>query len=149
MISHSLLTLELYLFLSSTASALLMAAFRSASPPLGPFFYSVKIVGNPVHLGFSRREDNPDHTFLILVHLHILLYIGNLPDKTSNGIRPGIAIYLPPLYHHLLGLVDFPYEQLGPVPGITPFPLSHLQPLPNTPKSPREGIKYPLQIHFC
>ena len=79
-----------------------------------------------------------------MVPLQLLIHISNLLAYNSDGLGPGIALSTPSLYHHTLGLLDIPYKQFLPVPGVVPIPFGFHQTLPKIPSPPQQGLEPPL-----
>ena len=112
--------------------------------PLGTFPYLIDIGGGPVYLDLGRCEGRPGHPHLVPGPLQPLPQIVYLIFEPSDGLDPGITLYIPCLSHHPIGLVELPYEQLIPVPSAVPLNLIRPQPLTEIPPSPQQGIEPPL-----
>ena len=69
--------------------------------------------------------------------------------KVGDGLGPGAVLSLPCQSHHILGLINLTYNQLGPVPDIVPLPLGLPQALPNIFSLPQQGIEPPFYLHGC
>ena len=68
-------------------------------------------------------------------------------DGGSDGLGPGVTLSLPRLSHYTLGLMNFPYDRLGPVLGIPPLPIGRPQALPNIFPLPKQVIEPPFNLH--
>ena len=144
MISLSLSDLELSLLLSSMALYILMADFRFS---LDPLYHSLTLLISEVILHTSSLADAPGFAWLVLLSLQVPPLIVNLLDDPSYGLRPGVALSIPSLSHHYLGLFDFPHDQLGPVPDISPLPLRRPQDFTKIFKLPQYIIGPPFHLH--
>ena len=68
-------------------------------------------------------------------------------DDGFDGLLTGVALSIPRIFHHTLGLINLPYYQLGPVPGILPLSIGRPQELPKIFPLPQQGIEPPFHLH--
>ena len=59
----------------------------------------------------------------ISLSFYFLPHIGHIIIDTSDGLVPGISLFIPCLSCRPLGLAGLTYERRVPIPGAAPLPL--------------------------
>ena len=115
-----------------------------------PIPYPQNLGGEPVYLELGGRKGGPVCTWIVLVLLQILQQIDNTLTDTSDIFGPGVALSIPQLSHHPLGLIDITHERFSLAPGTLPLHIVRPRPLPNIPPPPQHVINPPpppLKLH--